>query len=220
MWQHSLSVENVASSPRQGQPHPSLSKGFRAYRISFANIPRRRISVYFLPPRPNPIYRLPIGGYGKGTGWSHAATFIVDRYRCTLFSPRTGPIYSIPQRWISARWCLGDCKKMEYRPFIPTAPSEHASPVHTFLFHCKNNVINIIHVSWKAAVRDSIRSKVLGGEGGGLEGEGEPFSRKVPLPPPIFHPSTVRRRAEAGSGRGCPGPRARTRRAWRTTGPR
>lgn len=35
--------------------------------------------------------------------------------------------------------------------------------------------------------RDSIRSKILGGEGGGLEGGGEPFSRKVPLPPPISH---------------------------------
>ena len=62
MRQHSLSVENIASSHRQGQPHPSLSKGFRAYRISFASIPRRRISVYLLPPRPNPIYRLPISG--------------------------------------------------------------------------------------------------------------------------------------------------------------
>ena len=79
MRQHSLSVENVASSHRQGQPHPSLSKGFRAYRIPLVSIPRRRISVYFLPSRPNPIYRLPIGGYGKGTGWSHAATFIVGR---------------------------------------------------------------------------------------------------------------------------------------------
>ena len=35
--------------------------------------------------------------------------------------------------------------------------------------------------------RDSIRSKVLGGEGGGLEGGVEPFSRRVPLPPPISH---------------------------------
>ena len=35
--------------------------------------------------------------------------------------------------------------------------------------------------------RDSIRSKILGGEGGGLEGGGEPFSRRVPLPPPISH---------------------------------
>ena len=58
------------------------------------------------------------------------------------------------------------------------------------------------------------------GKGGVWGGEGEPFSRKVPLPPPIFHPSTVRRRAEAGSGHGCPGPRARTRRAWRIDGPR
>ena len=110
MQQHSLSVENVASSPRQGQPHPSLSKGFRAYRIPLVSIPRRRISVHFLPPRPNPIYRLPISGCWKGTGWIHAAIFLVDRYRCTLFSPRTGPIYSIQQRWISARWCLGNAK--------------------------------------------------------------------------------------------------------------
>ena len=35
--------------------------------------------------------------------------------------------------------------------------------------------------------RDSIRSKILGGEGGGLEGGGERFSRRVPLPPPISH---------------------------------
>ena len=76
-WSHAAT--NVASSHRQGQPHPSLSKGFRAYRIPLVSIPRRRISVYFLPSRPNPIYRLPIGGYGKGTGWSHAATFIVGR---------------------------------------------------------------------------------------------------------------------------------------------
>ena len=92
MRQHSLSVENIASSHRQGQPHPSLSKGFRAYRISFASIPRRRISVYLLPPRPNPIYRLPIDGYGKGTGWSNAATFIVGRKRCAFSSPMTDPI--------------------------------------------------------------------------------------------------------------------------------
>ena len=36
--------------------------------------------------------------------------------------------------------------------------------------------------------RDSIKSKVLGGEGGGLEGGGEPFSRRVPLPLPKPHP--------------------------------
>ena len=35
--------------------------------------------------------------------------------------------------------------------------------------------------------RDSIRSKILGGEGGVLEGGGEPVSRKVPHPPPISH---------------------------------
>ena len=34
--------------------------------------------------------------------------------------------------------------------------------------------------------RDSIRSKVFEEDGGGLEGEGETFSRKFPLPPPIF----------------------------------
>ncbi|WP_303070081.1 hypothetical protein, partial [Bilophila wadsworthia] len=32
--------------------------------------------------------------------------------------------------------------------------------------------------------RDSIRSKVFEEEGGGLEGEGETFFRKFPLPPP------------------------------------
>ena len=99
MRQHSLLVENVAPSPRQGQPHPSLSKDFRAYRIPFASIPRRRISVYFLPPRPKPIYRLPIGGYGKGTDWSNAATFIVGRKRCVFSSPRTAP--SLPFQRLS-----------------------------------------------------------------------------------------------------------------------
>ena len=36
----------------------------------------------------------------------------------------------------------------------------------------------------KAASGDSISVKVLGGRGGGLEGEREPFFRKVPSPPP------------------------------------
>ena len=103
MWQHSLSVENVVPSSHRGQPHPSLSKGFRAYRIPLVSIPRRRISVYFLPPGPNLIYRLPIGGYGKGTGWSHAATFIVGRKRCAFSSPRTAP--SLPFQRLS---CLSN----------------------------------------------------------------------------------------------------------------
>ena len=115
MWQHSLSVENVASSPRQGQPHPSLSKGFRAYRIPFASIPRRRISVHFRPPRPNPIHRLPIDRYGKGTGWSHAAIFLVDRYRCTLFSPRTEPIPPFPKAFVLIESLLSAFPAGEYQ---------------------------------------------------------------------------------------------------------
>ena len=38
----------------------------------------------------------------------------------------------------------------------------------------------------KNVVRDSIKMKVLGGEGWGLGKGGEPFFRKVPLPSPIF----------------------------------
>ena len=105
-WSHAATFivgRKRCSSPRQGQPHPSLSKGFRAYRISFANIPCRRISVYLLPPRPNPIHRLPIGGYDKGTSWSHAATFIVGRKRCVFSSPRTAP--SLPFQRLS---CLSN----------------------------------------------------------------------------------------------------------------
>lgn len=44
--------------------------------------------------------------------------------------------------------------------------------------------------------RDSIRSKILGGEGGGLEGGGEPFSRRVPspsnFPTTIYFPNVTR----------------------------
>ena len=61
-----------------------------------------------------------------------------------------------------------------------------------FQFPKKRSRLNTVQVallpSEKACNRDSIKSKVLGGEGGGLEGGGEPFSRRVPLPPPIFNP--------------------------------
>ena len=61
-----------------------------------------------------------------------------------------------------------------------------------FQFPKKRSRLNTVQAallpSGKACSRDSIKSKVLGGEGGGLEGGGEPFSRRVPLPPPIFNP--------------------------------
>ena len=71
-----------------------------------------------------------------------------------------------------------------------------------FLFYCRNNIINAIYAFGKAEGRDSIRSKVLGGERGGLEGEGEPFSRKVPLPPPtsISIQHIVHERDDPGDG--------------------
>ena len=107
-------------------------------------------------------------------------------------------------------------KALLRRDFFP-APFFNVFHWNDF-FH--NRFLQCLTPERTPSARSPHQSKVLGGEGGGLEGEGEPFSRKVPLPPPIFHPSTVRRRAEAGSGRGCPGPRARTRRAWRIDGPR
>ena len=61
----------------------------------------------------------------------------------------------------------------------------------------------------KAANRDSIRPKVFEEEGGGLEGGGETFYRKFPLPPPIssYIPTAFFRAATSAgvSSRASPG---------------
>ncbi len=87
-------------------------------------------------------------------------------------------------------------------PYMPIGKADTVAPS---IVQCNPTLMP----TGKAANRDSIRPKVFEEEGGGLEGGGETFSRKFPLPPPIssYIPTAFFRAATSAgvSSRASPG---------------
>lgn len=99
------------------------------------------------------------------------------------YSRITRKRYSRTGRFRQAFFC-GFCekKRLHGEKIFPSIKHTHFI---NFFEEGSLALISGFRQNGNACGKDSIRSNVLGSDGGGLEGEGNPFSRKGSLPPPI-----------------------------------